>query len=140
MADKEMYDYLSVVTPDYSATTLSVSPQKIVPETGQKNQILNVGDDGSEEVIDLSDDFLFMTALSFVQSSSDIGLVLDFYFDSSKANGIARSFKWAHPKDGHTYVVKFRGPMTRNWEEDLIEGGYQSVRQISLKIIGKIAD
>jgi hypothetical protein len=33
MAAKEMYDYLSTVTPDYSATTLSVKPQNVLTET-----------------------------------------------------------------------------------------------------------
>ena len=52
----EMYDFLSASTADYTSTDLNVSPQKILEESGSKNQIIHMGDDGSEERISLDND------------------------------------------------------------------------------------
>jgi len=131
-----MYDYLDTATPDYSSTTLSVTPQEVLQEEGQLNQVVHLGADGSEEVITYSSDKIFYVNLRWsTKGAVDIGTILDFYYDAAKANGIARSFKWAHPLDGHTYVVKFRDKMIRS-----DTGFYQGIDSVRLKVIGKIAD
>jgi len=136
MADKELYDYLETVTPDYSAATLSVKPQQVIQEDGQLNQVVHLGADGSEEVVTYSTKKIFYVTLIFaVKTNSDIGTIFDLYFNSSKANGIAKSFKWEHPTDGHTYVVKFRETMSR-----IDHHSYQGISSLKLKVVGRIDD
>ena len=125
MADVEMYDYLDTVTPD-NDVTLSVTPQEVVVEEGSMNQEVRLFDDGSEEVVTLSTKKVFYVTLTFPRKqSSDIGIIMDFYFDPNKGNGVASSFKWQHPTDGHTYVVKFRDPFKRS-----VKRAMQSVTQV----------
>jgi len=136
MAAKEMYDYLDTVTPDYATTTFSVSPQQVIIEDGQFNQVIHMAGDGSEEVVTYSSKKIFYATLVFsVKTSSDIGTIMDFYFDTAKAYGISKSFKWAHPTDTHTYVIKFRDALSRSDYHF-----YQAVSSVRLKVIGRIAD
>lgn len=137
MAAKEMYDYLDIVAPDYSTTTLSVSPQRVFTEWGEKNQVVHLFDDGSERGISLSDDSIFTVRLQWADiSEADAGTIVDFFHDTSKANGITRSFKWDHPTDEHTYVVKFRSALPRSI---YVEGSH-GITEVDLKVVGRIAD
>ena len=138
MAAKEMYDYLSTITADYSTTTLAVTPDKILTEEGEKSQVIHIGDDGSEERISLDDDSIFYVTLQWGRiTASDAGTILDFFHDTAKANGQVRSFRWSHPSDGHTYVARFASALPRAWS-----GGstYHQISQVKLKILGRIAD
>ena len=109
MAAKEMYDYLQAATADYTTTTLTIKPSAI-RETGQKNIEINTGDDESEERVAVSLQTIFYVTLSWRhKSESDAGTIFDFYNDQAKGAGEGRSFKWEHPTDGHTYVVRFDG-------------------------------
>jgi hypothetical protein len=137
-----MYDYLSTATPDYNST-MNVSPQEIVAEALVKNQIIHYFDDGSDRVIGLDDDPIFEVTLGWGKgiSESDAGTILDFYADANKANGMARSFKWDHPTDGHSYVVRFKSALKRNWDYGKIASNnsrYLNVDEITLKILGKV--
>ena len=133
----ELYDYLSNVTPDYSATTLNIDCQVETLESGEFSQKVHEGDDTSEEVITFSSTPLTFVELQWpVSNITDTGTILDFFFDTAKAYGYARSFKWAHPKDGHTYVVKFRSKLQRRYAP----GGVIGINTITLKILGTIAD
>ncbi len=136
MAAKEIYDYVSTVTPDNNVT-LQVLPSEIA-ETGYRNQAIHLGDDETEEVVDLGGgSSIFKVMLRWnAKEASDAGTLLDFYHDSSKGNGMADSFKWDHPTDGHTYVVKFRSDVQRVIKELTIFG----FAEITLKIMGRIAD
>ena len=137
MADKEMYDYLGAVVPDYATTTLAVAPQKIVSEMGRRNQVVHEMDDGSQEVVTLDSDPYFVVSLEWpTKTSVDAGTILDFYMDSAKANGVAKSFKWDHPTDGHTYVVYFMGDITRTIRCADVQG----IPSMKLKVIGRIND
>lgn len=131
-----MYDYLAVATPDYNAT-LSVTPQRTMLEDGGKNQKINIGDDGSEERISLADASIFYVTLQWaVISEANAGTIVDFYHDTAKGNGMVRSFKWTHPTDGHTYVVRFASKLPR-----LLTAGHAfSKIDIRLKVLGYIAD
>ena len=138
MAAKEMYDYLSTITADYSTTTLAVTPDKILTEEGEKSQVIHIGDDGSEERISLDDDSIFYATLQWGRiTASDAGTILDFFHDTAKANGQVRSFRWSHPSDGHIYVARFASALPRAWS-----GGstYHQISQVKLKILGRIAD
>ena len=138
MASKEIWDYLSAtpVTPDYNAT-LAVAPHRVLVEEGEKNQIVNVGDDDSEEAISFSDDTVFFVVLEWHNiNDSDAGTIFDFYHDTAKGNGIYRSFKWtnsAEITDQHTYVVRFAGPMVRK----RIPPELHEIANIRLRILGR---
>jgi len=136
MAAKEVYDYVGIVASD-NDETLTVTPLK-VREQGYKNQVVHTGSDESEQVVDLGGGasmFYFFLAWSAL-SESDAGTLLDFYHDASKGNGYAESFKWDHPVDGHTYVVKFRSDV----ERAVRRATAFNFAEIKLKCMGKIAD
>lgn len=135
MANKEMYDYLSDVTADYTSTTLSINPQKVFTEIGEKRTAINIGDDGSEERIALSNTSEFYITLGWdnYASESDSGTIFDFYNDSSKANGNARSIQLDLTNvDGHTYVVRFDGPIKR----ERAPGGVYRIKEVRMKVLG----
>jgi len=139
MAEKEMYDYLSTVTPDYSATTLNVSCQTELLETGEFSQEIHEGDDTSEEVISFSSTPKFFIEVQWPwKSASDTGTILDFFTDTAKGYGYSRSFKWVHPKDGHTYVVKFRSKIQRIYRPGVVST--YGIGSMILKVIGRIVD
>jgi len=137
MAAKEIYDYLSAVavTPDYNVT-LDISPQKVFYEEGSKNQIVHLGDDDSESVISFSDDSIFYIRTLWEElSESDAGIIFDFWHDSAKANGKARSFKFQDHgiADQHTYTVRFDSNVTRTIKMSSIFG----FTEMRLKILGR---
>jgi len=141
MAAKEMYDYLDTVAPDVDVTLgagdYAIHPEFSVPELGVKNQIIHLGDDGSEEVIDLTDSVYFTTSFSWRSlTEAQSGSLFDLFYDSAKANCMASSIKWTHPTDGHIYVIKFRSFMQR----DPVAAGVYDIAGLKVKIIGKIAD
>jgi hypothetical protein len=131
-----MYDYLSSVTADYTSTELSVSPQAVMTERGKKgHQIVHEADDASEQVVSLATDSVFYVTLQWTAiSESDAGTIIDFFHDNTKAKGLARSFYWQHPKDGHTYTVKFRSQLERRYRVRL--GSYQEVAEVRIKVLG----
>ena len=138
MAAKEMWDYLSAtpVTPDYNAT-LDVRPQRVLIEDGVKNQIVHLGDDNSEEIISYSTDSVFYVSLQWdALTESDAGTIFDFYHDTAKGNGMARSFKWtnyAETSDQHTYTVRFASSLPRS----VIPGNIHGFANILFKVLGR---
>lgn len=113
MAAKEMYDYLSAETADYTAEELSLSPQHQVVEEGGKTQVVHKADDGSEERISLNDNTQFYLSYSFAGlSESEAGTLYDMFHNTSKANGIVNSF-YLQAYDGHTYTVRFDSEIPR---------------------------
>ena len=134
MAAKEMFDYLDAKTADYTTATFSVTPQQVLVETGMKNQLVHVADDNSEEYISFSNDSMFDVTLQWeLLTESDAGTIFDFFHDSTKANGITRTFYWEHPTDGHTYIVRFVDPLPRSISYPELYG----INQIRFKVIGK---
>jgi hypothetical protein len=134
MAAKEIYDYVSQATADNNQT-LSVLPQRVLKEFGTKNQVIHLGDDGSEERISLSDDSIFYVTLQWpVLDESDAGTLMEFWHDPSYGRGRAKTFKWEHPTDGHTYVVRFDSDFSRDLQLASIFG----VMEVRLKIIGYV--
>jgi len=135
MAAKEMYDYLPVTTADY-ATPLTNPSQVLISERGLKNQFVNLGDDGSEERISLSSDSIFYVSVQWPnKSESDIGQIVDYYHDTTKGNGMARTFQWTHPSDGHVYVVRFNCDVTRT----IRRSGIHGIPNCEFKVLGTIS-
>lgn len=141
MALKEMYDYLPTVSADADYTlggsSYEIHPQGVIAEAGTFKQVIHEGDDGSEERISLSDQAVFRVRLSWeVLTGSDSGILYDFYYNPSIAKGRLRSFKWKHPDDGHTYVVRFDCDLERQRKAYDIYG----VLNVALKVLGRLAD
>ena len=137
MAVKKMSDYLSVVTADYTATTLSVAPQDTMKEHAvDPNVVIHEGVGGSEQrvVVGSANTVFFVTLNWNVLSAADAGTIIDFYYDPAKGNKTARTFKWAHPLDGSTYVVRFASSVPR----DVVPGSFYSVKGVVLKVLGKV--
>ena len=136
MSAEEMYDSLSVVAADVDYT-LDVKPHQVLTERVRRNQVIHKGDDSSKQVITLdggADEW--ETILIFTKiSESEAGTILNSFTDSAKGDGIANTFKWAHPSDGHTYVVRHASP-------DLPRGLYPEGRfgygEIRFYVEGKI--
>ena len=96
-------------------------------------------DSGAETRISLGDDTTWFWAkleFSMLSSTSDVGTVFDLYHDTAKANGIVNSIKWAHPTDGHTYVVRFAAGVERT----LFNSGIHGIPYVTLRVLGRIAD
>ena len=128
MAAKEMYDYLSSLAADYTTTELTVSPDTVIVEDGEKNQVVHTGDDGSEEIVTRSNTSIFYVELQWRnRSEADAGTIFDFYHDTAKGNGISSTFYWPHPTDGHTYTVRFAQAIPRSISQPNFHG-FTSVR------------
>lgn len=137
MANKEIYDYLSSATVNFTSSALQVSPQEQIRERGEKNQLVRYGDDGSEERITYSSTSIFYVTLIWNnERSSDIGTIMDYYHSTGKGNGIARSFKWYNHADQHTYVVRFDSNFERIIRPAPYTFGLQALPSIRLRILG----
>ena len=140
MAAAEMYDYLTTITPDYTATTLSVTPHSVLSQMIKKAQVVHEFDDGNISVATLGSTAFFEVTLQWdILTASDAGTILDFWADSAKANGMERSFYWQHPVDGHTYVVHFLENLTTDYHHGW-GNNYHEVQQIKLLVKGRKAD
>jgi len=135
MSDVKMYDYFSgTVTPDYTGAILTLNPTNTLVEEGDFNQITHVYVDGSRETKNLSSTPVFYVTLQWKnRSTSDAGTIFDFYFSTSKAYGMARSFKWTH-FDGYTYTVKFASKLGRKYDDNIIS--LMSLEGIKLLVLG----
>ena len=133
MAAKEMYDYLSGVMADNNVM-LSVQPSKVFTEIGSFRDVIRMGDDGSEERIQLSSTPIFYVTLQWENpNTSDAGTIFDFYFNSGKGNGRTNSFKWSHPTDGYVYVVRFESELNRT----IMNPEIHSIQSCKLRILGR---
>ena len=128
-----MYRNLSVITPDSSAT-LSIAPIGKLIEKRSRKQLVTIFDDRSEEAVSESSDIFYTVTLPWEYlDSTDAGTVLEFFFDTSKANGIKSSFNWDHPRDSHTYTAKFKTNISRS----INPPEWYKFNPITLLIIGK---
>ena len=136
MSEKVMADYLSAAAADYTATELSVSPQRIIVECGQKEQVIHKFHDGQRGIVTLGDGTAYWDAMLQwdLISTADEGTIKDFFHDSDKANGMAETFYWQHPVDGNTYTVRFLSKI----ETVLTAGlsGHKAIKQVKLQVLG----
>ncbi|MGD9504568.1 MAG: hypothetical protein AB7W37_06635 [Syntrophobacteraceae bacterium] len=133
----EMYDYLPDAVPDYSGETLDVSPTGEMTEAGKFNQVVHLSDGGGRKIVTLDSAPIFTVTIQWEGlTADDAGRIFDFYFHPAKAFGMARSFRWAHPSDGHVYVVRFATELSRK----LSGAPRHEIGELELSVIGRIAD
>jgi hypothetical protein len=127
----ELKDYLSATTADYSTTQFDVTPQEVMTEEGEFRQKTVEFDDVSVGVLTKSTTPIFLFSLRWpVLTEVDANTIYDFYFDTAKAKGRARTFEFPHPTDGNTYIVRFWSTMSR-------ETRYlRSINEIKLRVEG----
>jgi len=141
MAAKEMYDYLSTIAADVDYTLgqapYAIHPQGVIVEIGGKSQEVFEGDDNSEVRISYDDDSQFLVKLQWeVLIAAESGTLMDFWHSASIGNGRVNTFKWAHPDDGHVYVVRWDCDFPRQRLAYDVYG----VMDITFRILGRIAD
>jgi hypothetical protein len=127
----ELKDYLSVTTADYSTTQFDVTPQEVMTEEGEFRQKIVEFDDVSVGVLTKSTTPIFLFSLRWpLLTEADANTIYDFYFDTAKAKGKARTFEFPHPTDGNTYIVRFWSSISR-------ETRYiRSINEIKLRVEG----
>lgn len=133
----DMANYLDVKVADYTTVELSVTPDNVMTEEGKKNQIIHEFDDGTVNVVTLSDSYFTVTLQWGLISSSDKDSILDMFHSETKANGMARTFYWQHPIDGHTYVVRFMSELNISVEEEKVN--VYTISTTKLRVEGKKA-
>ena len=134
-----MYDYLLVKTPDYGGI-FDIAPQVVLTEKVSKSQAVHEYDSGNVDVVSFSDDPIFLVTLQWeALSEADAGTIFALYTDSGKANAQENTFYWKHI-DGHTYVVRFAGPLSRSYKVNTHPSGWRSIDQITLRVEGKKAN
>lgn len=122
----DMSTYLSDVTATCTATgsdaILSVSPQNILVEEGDLNQVVRKMDDGTLVVTTLSANTFKITLQWTYLNSTDETTVYDFYHSSSKGYGREKSFYWYHPRIEKYFTVSFLGPMRKIYKANMPSG------------------
>ena len=130
-----MATYLNSLAADYTTTELSITPQNTMTETAGRNQIVHEADDGSISVVSLSDSVIFTVTLQWdVISDADSNTIIDFWADTAKGDGRARTFYWQHPTDDNTYTVRFMGPLKKVFKTDLVT--LREISQVELRVEG----
>jgi len=131
----ELKDYLSGATADYTATQFNVSPQEVMIETGEFRQKCVEFDDATAGVLTRSTTPLFLFRLQWpILREADAKTIIDFYFDTAKAKGKARTFEFPHPIDGETYVVRFWSDISRQFYP--VNMG---IAEVALKVEGYVS-
>lgn len=144
MAAKEIYDYLSAVTADYTTAEFAydgatqIVPQGVLFTEGGKNVIIHMADDDSEQRIGISSDTRFYVRMQWnLLNESQSGALFDFYHDTAKASGALNSFYWTYSAwlgaEAHTYTVRFTAPLTRLKQMTAL----WTIPTIRLRVLGK---
>lgn len=127
-----MYNYLSNKTADY-AQTLNISPQVVLPEVGDKTQWVHPMYDGSVVVVSGSDQSYFTVEMQWGNiSSTDATTLMDWWHNTSKANGRENTFYWTHPVTARSYTVRFLDPLGKTYRP----GAFIAVDTLTLRIEG----
>lgn len=132
---KEIYDYISAATAD-STSLLNLTARGIVRESGSINQIVHLGDDGSEEVVELSTAKEFYIDVPWgAMTEDEAGTVIDFWGSATIGNGKMRTFKYKHAYGAttHTYVARFDSDLAR----DIRDGNIHNM-SVRLKVTGYV--
>jgi len=128
-----VYRYLTNQAADYTTATLSVTPTTVLPQTGEKTQVIHEFDDGSVSVVGVSASNFFTVQLQWAYiSTADHTTLMDFWHSESKGAGRRQTFYWDHPLDTKTYTVRFMTPLTTSYNTV----GNLSVSQITLRVEG----
>ena len=131
--EKIMADYLPTLVSDYSSEILDINPHRTVQTAGSFKQSVYEPDGGENYVVTLNDSVDYFVTLQWVNITAlDKSTILDFYYNSAKGKGKARSFLWLHPTENQNYVVKFVSDVGENLGRNLRFG----ISSITLKVIG----
>ncbi|SRR6056297_1682615 len=125
-------DYLSTATADYTDTQFDVSPQQVMLEVATYRQDKFEYDDDAVSVITHSDNPIFLFRLRWdVLLQTDAEKIVDFFLDSSKGKGCARTFEFPHPREDNVYIVRF-------WSDEITKGirYLYSVKEVDLRVHG----
>lgn len=114
---------------DY-AETLRVTPTTVLPKKISKNAFVHEFEDGKTKAVNLSGAKCDAEMQWDYISEADRETILDWYHDSAKANGMARTFYWEDPKSGRTYEARFMGPLRTSF----VPGNLQSVDKIAVRL------
>ena len=126
-----MADYLPYKTPDHDGVFPNIPIESFSENIAASSNVVET-DDGDEERISLSlPDFRVTLNLPKLKKDQ-LESLIDFYVDETKANGKLRSFKWTHPVDGCTYVVRFDSDLV-----DVVRHGlYSDELSVTLRVLG----
>lgn len=128
MAAGDIAHYLSTTTADYTATQFDVAPQQVMVEEGEFRQRTVEFDDVNVAVLTKATNPPFLFRLRWpVLSEADANTIFDFYFDTAKGKGKARTFEFPHPTDGYTYIVRFWSGISREVKYN------RGIQEITLK-------
>ncbi len=111
MSVKDMADYLpGTAIADYVGSVMDIPSQEVIGEPGRfPGQKRHVTDGSTYLTTTPNTQQVFEVSLKFKNKrDSDVGTLLDFFHDTAKGMGMARSFIWQHPTDGNQYIVKFK--------------------------------
>jgi len=129
-----MYKYLSSISANYTATTLTITPRNVFTEVGQKSQRVYQSDGGTVVVTTTSTSNWFLVNLQWPTiCPTDAATIFDFWNDSNKGNGMARTFYWKHPLDGRTYTVRF---FSSDLKREYIHDTYRNIMDVTLRVEG----
>jgi hypothetical protein len=118
------------ISPDYVAF-LDVTPTKILPLRHSFNHVQHNFEDGRVRTQNLSSVKYDIELQWDYISSADLETILDWYHNDSKANGMARTFYWRHPRTEILYVARFLGPLRTSYEP----GFLQSINKIPMRVV-----
>lgn len=127
-----MYN-LPTISADYTTTTLDITPNKVLTVVGAKAQVIHEMDDGSVAVVSESDTSAYQVQLQWdVLTEAEHAIIMDYWHNPLKANGMKRTFKWLHPITLVVYVVRFLTDLssTHNTHE------YKDISTITLAVEG----
>ena len=137
MSAKEIYDYISTATPD-STVEMNLAARGSLRESGSRNQVVHLADDGSEEIVALSTATEWYLDVPWgAMNESDAGTIFDFWCNATLGNGKMRTFIYVHAygTQSHKYVTRFDSDIGRTIREGSIHG-----MNVRLKVKGSIAD
>ncbi len=127
----KMANYLPYKEPDYNAEFPDLPVESLSESINAEYKIAET-EDNDEERVAISEPF-FIVTLDFPHlRKSQIAMLFDFYFDEDKTNGKVNTFKWVHPTDGCTYVVRFDTDL----ENSFRRGFYTDNFSIDLRVLG----
>jgi len=132
MARYLMSEFLSTVAPDY-AYTLAVAPHNEMSVEPLKTQKMLYTDANTPLVLNVNNASKFLISLVWEKLVlTDAEIIMELWTDTSKADGLANSFRWTNPDDSATYTVHFATkPLLKAYALN-----HQSIDNIKLLVIG----
>jgi len=102
-----LIDHLPVVTPDYTTAKITKSANFDLPVAGGYKQIINETDGDNDKVVTMVTTPKATVTIRFTGvDQTEANTLSDFYYNSTKAYGMARSYIWQHSQTLEEYTVK----------------------------------